>query len=496
VSARLGNLLGHSAIYMAANFLQRGLSFLLIPLYAAYFSTAEFGAMDMLYQLAITLALLTSFGLPQGLVRGFYLTGKSKDKDSASTQIQLEDRRKLLGALITFLVPISLVCTGGLVLFSESLSHTLFKSEGQAQWIWLTALLYLALAIQGLPLQLFKTEQQSRAFAAWSLAAFGLVASGNLYFIMVSKLGLQGMLLGNLLGVGGTALVLFFLMLPKVQLNWDWKLLTPLFAFGLPMLPNLLSRKVLEVGNRYMIPHWHGLSEVGIFSMGARVASIMDILLLVPFLYAWQPFFYSLAGKVEAPKIFASVTHYFILLLSCIFLGMQVFQSAILHFLGRGKYDEAGPVVSLLLVAAIFNGIQYCVSAGIHLRKKLVTEMFLMLGVAIVNILLNLVLIPKFGAEGAAAATATAFGLFLIGSFFIAQRVFPVPYLWRRSSMICIWAIGAYVALLFVHSLSARITIIAVFSLLGPIWDLKRNGELATAWQFASHKLGWIRPGT
>ncbi len=481
---------------MAANFLQRGLSFLLIPLYAAYFSTAEFGAMDMLYQMAIALALLTSFGLPQGLVRGFYLAGESKDQDSVDTQMPLEERRKLLGALITFLLPISLVCTGALVLFAEPLSHLLFQSEGRSQWIRLTALLYLALVMQGLPLQLYKTEQKSRAFAAWSLTAFSLIALGNLYFIVVLKMGLPGMLLGNLLGVGGTALILSLLILPKAHLNWDWKRLAPLFAFGLPMLPNLLSRKILEVGNRYMIPHWHGLSEVGMFSMGARVSSIMDILLLVPFLYAWQPFFYSLAGKADSPKIFARVTHYFFLLLTGIFLGMQVFQTAILHFLGRGRYDEAGPVVSLLVLAAMLNGIQYCVSAGIHLRKKLVTEMWLMAGIATVNIMLNLLLIPRFGAQGAAAATATAFGFFLIGSFITAQRVYPVPYLWHRSVPIFLWAVCAYAALLVIHSLLIRVCLVLSFAIVGPIWDLKRNGELSMAWKFVLEKIVRIRAGS
>jgi O-antigen/teichoic acid export membrane protein len=215
----------------------------------------------------------------------------------------------------------------------------------------------------------------------------------------------------------------------------------------------------------------------------------MDILLLVPFLYAWQPFYYSLAGKSEAPRIFARVTHYFLLLLACIFLAMQVFQSQILHFLGRGKFDAAGPVISLLVLAALFNGIQYCVSAGIHLRKKLVTEMGIMAAAACLNIFLNFLLIPKFGAKGAAGATAAAFGLFLIGSFWVSQRAFPVPYLWRRGLLIVALTACAFAALMTWQAMPLRILILCVFGLVGPLLDLARHGELRMACRLVSAKL-------
>ncbi len=485
MSNRIGKLLSHSALYMAANLLQRGLSFILIPLYARYFTTAEFGAMDMLYQLAITLALFTSLGLPQGLVRGFYLPG-----DNGAIMPESE-RKKLLGALVTFLLPLAGLTTLGLLVFAEPISRILFHQEGQALWIRLTAWLYLAMVLQQLPLQLYKTQQRSKAFALWSLATFLLIASGNLYFIMALNWGLPGMLWGNLLGVGGTAIILSLLFIPQLQLNWQWSRLAPLFAFGLPMLPNLLCRKVLEIANRYMLPYWQGLSEVGLFSMGARVAAIMDILLLVPFLYAWQPFFYSLSKNPEAPHIFARVTHYFFLLLICIFLGLQIFQNQALHFLGHGKFDAAGPVVTFLVLAVMFNGLQYCVSAGIHLRKKLIAEMGIMAGAAGINLIFNFILIPHYGAVGAATATAIAYFVYLIGTFILAQRHYPVPYFWGRAITLFGLGIVTFLILKQFNSLVVKSFCLLTFVLVGPVIDLWRHGELNQLKAMLAHK--WKR---
>jgi len=437
--------------------------------------------MNLLYQLAVTLSLFASLGLPQGLVRGFYLVDNSKQSRGEAI-LQAEEQRMLLGALVTFLMPLTVLITVIMLVFANPISLALFHTEGKALWVRLTAWLYLALIFQSLPLQLYKTQQRSRLFAAWSLAAFALIAAGNVFFIVVLKWGLPGMILGNLLGVGGTAILLTAKLISQVRFNLEWNRLKPLFAFGLPMLPNLLSRKVLEVASRYMLPYWFGLSEVGLFSMGARVASIVDVMLLIPFLYAWQPFFYSLSNKTDAPQIFAKVTHYLFLLLTSMFIALQVFQAPLLQFLGRGKFNAAGPIVSFLVLAAFFNGLQYCVSAGIHLKKKLPAEMIIMACVAVTNLFLNFLLIPRYGAVGASVATAVAYFLYLVGSFFLAQRFYPVAYLWRRGSKVLALAGCAFAVLQIWDGMAAQLTCLLAFLILGPIWDLWRNGEIRQGW--------------
>lgn len=469
---RVGGLLGNSSVYMASNMLQRGLAFVLIPLYAAYFSAAEFGAMDMLYQAVLTGSILISLGLPQGLLRGFFPPGSAGSMPDA-------ERRLLMGALATLMVILTGLATTALLLCANPIARALFQGHGKAEWVRLAAWLLLAVVMQQLPLQLYKTLGRSRIFAAWSLASFLLVAAGNLYLIVDRHWGLEGMLWGNILGVGGTAIGLWILMLPRIRFNFGWRRLGPLFAFGLPMLPNLLCRKVLETANRYLLPLTWGLSEVGLFSMGARVSSILDFLLLVPFLYAWQPFFYSLAGSKDAPRTIARVTHYYLIVLLTACLALQCLQEPVLAFLGRGKFAGAGPAASWMLLAVLCNGLQYCVSAGIHLRKKLVAEMLLMVAAGAVGLGLNFLLIPRWGAAGAAAATAAGYLLYLLASFWLAQSVYSVPYLWGRGVWVALPAVGACAALWACPGAAARGIILVTYLIMGPLTDLLRHGELA-----------------
>ncbi|MEO7776776.1 MAG: lipopolysaccharide biosynthesis protein [Fibrobacteria bacterium] len=473
-SGRISGLLGHSAAYAVANILQRGLAFVLIPIYATYFSAAEFGAMDILYQAVITLSLAASLGLPQGMVRGFF---PPDGKDPATDA----ERKRILGALTTLLIPLSVVLTAAVLIFSGPLARVLLHGEGKPTLIRLSAWFYLALAVQQVPLQYLRTVGRSKAYAAWLLAGFILAAAGNLIGIAILHIGVEGMLWGNLLGTGLTAVGMWLTAMPRTRLNFEWSVLRPLFAFGMPMLPNLLCRRALETASRYILPLSWGLSELGIFSMGARVSAILEMMILLPFMYAWQPFFYGQARRPDAPRVFAQVTHYVLVVMCAVLVALQWLQDPILEILGRGKYAAAAPVATWLAISVSFSCMQSCVAAGVHLGGKLVAEMILMAISAAISIAGNLLLTPRWGAAGAAASTAAGYAFYLVASWFLAKRAYPIPYLWGRGAWIASLALAAGWLAGASHSAWVKPAALIAFLILGPGFDLWKHGELARA---------------
>jgi len=463
----LRGLFRSSSLYALSNLLQRGAGFLLIPLYARYFSTAEFGAMDQIYQGALVLILVTSIGLPQGLVRGIHLDTKTED-----------ERRRLVGALVALLVPVTVLTAALLMAGREPVARLLFRGAGEPAWVALGAGFFLALSLYQMPMELLKVRRQASHYVAWSLSTFILVVAGNLYFIVDRGMGLPGMLLAGILAYGAVAAALWARSLGSIVWNLEFRRLAPLFAFGLPMLPALLCRKILEVADRYMIPWYHGLDELGIYVMGAKVAAIVEVLVLVPFLYAWQPFFYSHADDPAAPRLFARATHVLALLLAALFLVVTATRDVILEVLGRGRFAAAGPVVSVLVLAVACNGLQYCVSAGIHLKRRLVPEMFIMVGAAALNLALNVVLIPPFRGMGAAIATLVAYAAYLAGTYVLAQRSYPIEYPRGRIVNIALQTLVAAVALELTGPLAMRLAIVGVWIVTCPVADLYQHGEL------------------
>lgn len=470
-------LFSDAAIYAFANILQRGMMLILLPIYARYFTKSEFGAVDLLYQSILILILISSIGLPQGLPRGFY-----------KENVTEEDNKKLLGVLVIFILPITLLFFFLVWIFSESISNILFNSQGEKNWVQLGALLFVAMVLQQFPMQILKAKKLVTQFSIWSIVTFILVAGSNVYLIVFKEMGLPGMLISSIIGFGSVGVILTARLSANIIINFEWERLKPLLAFGLPMLPALLFRKIIDVSDRYFIPQLHSMDTLGEYVMGVKIANIVEIVVLTPFLFAWQPFFYSIANQTNAKEIFAKVTFYYFMILSFVFLAIIVFAPHILNVIGNGEYSASETIVTILVLASLLNGIQYSISPGIHLGNKLAQEAVCMFVAAIVNIIFNLLLIPEYGGEGAAYATLIAYGFYLVVTFLLANKYYPIKYPYRyiikNIILTSIFAIILYETEPFI----LKVIVLMAYLLCGPFVFLYKRRELQWLLQFSQRK--------
>jgi O-antigen/teichoic acid export membrane protein len=176
------------------------------------------------------------------------------------------------------------------------------------------------------------------------------------------------------------------------------------------------------------------------------------------------------------------------LLLAGLFLAVTAMRDVILDGLGRGRFAAAGPVVSVLVLAVACNGLQYCVSAGIHLKRRLVPEMLIMVGAAALNLILNVVLIPPYKGMGAAIATLASYAAYLAGTFVLAQHCYPIRYPWWRIANVALQTLAAAVALAFTGAWPLRLAIVGLWVVTCPVADLFRHRELGAllAWRGAA----------
>lgn len=473
-SHSLRRLLSSSATYAIANLLQRGMMLILLPLYARHFSKAEFGAMDMLYQSILVLALLSSLGMPQGLPRGLYREGTTE-----------EDSRRLIGVLTVFVLPVTVLLFVCIWVFSGAIATLLFNNQGEEQWIRLAGALFVAMVLQQYPLQILKAHQRALEYSLWSIGTFVLASAGNVYLIVFKQIGLSGMLIGNSVGFGLMGLLACWRCRSYIRWNTDWSRLRPLLAFGLPMMPALLGRKVLEISDRYMLPHYHTLEALGDYVMAAKVSNIVEVLVLTPFLFAWQPFFYSIAKRAEAKAIFARVTLFFVSVAAVVFMVLYIVHDELLRFIGNGQYNDASPVILVLVLTALVNGVQYTISPGIHIASKLPQESGLMLTAAALNIGLNFLLIPPYGAVGAAVATLLSYLAYLVSTFVLAQTHFRIAYHWRRMTWVFCTAVVAVGCMAAFRSPLVQVFFLLCFLLVGPGVDIYRHERdlLTKLWQ-------------
>jgi len=446
-------LASSTTLYMTATVVQSAVSFFLIPLYARSLTKEEFGAMDQVMQFVMIVQLVAGMGLPLGMVRGFYLSADSEDT-----------RRRMVGALVNLVVPLVAIIALVVFVFSSQLAALIFAGNGKTVWMQWCAGIILISSIVSLPFAVLRTLQISKTYMFWSviitLVNGGLVVAA----VLMHRCSLTTLLVIGLAtnSVGAAGLLPGFLK--YARLNFDFGLLRPMFAYGLPQLPNAAARKAVETAGRYMLPHFCGLAEVGTLVMGFKIAMILDTMILAPFATAWQPYFYSQANNPEARVVFGRVTGLAVMFLCFMMLLVEACKPIILLFLGGGRFTDSGPVVSALLVGFVLNGVQYTVAPGLHLTRRLVQEAGCMIASALACIGLNLALIPRFHAAGAALAQTGGYGIYLCITFFLAQHYYPVKYPWKKIGPAVGAAVVCFVVINAVGAIWLRLLVALLFA--------------------------------
>jgi O-antigen/teichoic acid export membrane protein len=312
---------------------------------------------------------------------------------------------------------------------------------------------------------LFRVEQRSGAYLIATLINLGLTVGATLVLVAVLEKGPIGVIVGNFTG---TLLVYFGLLVyrrEQLGVELDRPLLREMNRFGMPLVPSALFLWVLNFSDRFFLVKLAGPREVGLYSIGVRMASGI-ILLLAAFRTAWPAFAYSIQDDREAKRAYSYVLTYIVLITSWMALGLGVLAPWLVRLLTTEQFYSAERVVAPLAFAAAAFGAYIVVVIGIGRARKTRSNWLITGAAAVLNVILNLLLIPPYGMIGAAIATIGAYAVLFLGMAWKAQQVYPVPYQWRRVATAFVAAIALTVfGRLLDPPLAAAIAIVAAYPL-------------------------------
>jgi O-antigen/teichoic acid export membrane protein len=238
----------------------------------------------------------------------------------------------------------------------------------------------------------------------------------------------------------------------------------------MPLVPSALFLWVLNFSDRFFLVKLSGPREVGLYSIGVRIASAI-ILLLAAFRTAWPAFAYSIEDDDEAARTYGYVLTYLVAITSWMALALGVLAPWLVQLLTTEEFYSAERVVAPLAFAAVAFGAYIVVVIGIGRARRTRSNWVITGAAAAFNVVLNLALIPEFGMMGAAVATIGAYAVLFVGMAWKAQHVFQVPYQWRRVAT----ALGTAIGLCVIGRgldlpLGGAIALVAVYPLV--LWPL------------------------
>lgn len=384
--SRYKRLLSNTAILGAGTFASKVLVFLLMPFYTSILSASEFGTADILSQTANLLMPLAAVGICDGLFR-FVL-----DADDENKKRILSSATAVLGigsiALVAFIQILNL--------------FSVFKG-----YVMLVAFYVIAANFHLAFANFVRAEGKTTAFAIQGIANTVSTILFNIIFLAVFDMGVLGYVLSVV--VSDTIITIALIFSCKIYKNIDFravdkKMLGEMLKFSIPYITTTMMWLITSVSDRYIVTAFNGTEENGLYAAAYKIPTLVSLASGV-FIEAWQLSSVKDALPEERSSFFGSVYKNYMSLMfmgaSFIIAAAQIFMRLLL----ADSYFISWRYVPILVIATVFSALSAFMGSVYFLEKKSLLSMLTAMSGAIINVVINLMLIPKHGAMGAAVAT-------------------------------------------------------------------------------------------
>jgi len=445
---RLGT---QSAIYGLGGIVSRLIAVFLLPVYTVYLGTTGFGQIETIVALTAVLVIVLRLGITSAFFRFYF------DSEDAA--------RRTLVVRTSFWFTMSMA-TLGLVAgwaLAEPISNWLNLGDP-----WLVRAGFVGLWAQMNYAQmtsLFRVEERPVAFAIASVANVLITIGATIALVVGFHKGAIGAVIGNFLGTLAVYFVLLAYRRYQLGLQFDSRLLRAMNKFGLPLVPSALALWAINLIDRLFINGYKGQAEVGIYSLAVRIASVI-VFLMTAFQLAWPAFAYSIRDEGAAKRTYAYVLTYLLFITCWMSLALGSLAPWLVHLLApHGNFARsAGAVPFLAFGVAAYSG--YSVLAiGVGRTRQTQLNWVVSGAAALLNIVLCVALIPRYGMIGAAVATLLAYVALFVGMWLRSRTVYPVPYQWRRIVTLSAVAVGLTAIAYSLHSLPVAILLTLAYPL-------------------------------
>lgn len=422
------------------------LNIILLPLYTSWLTPEEFGSYDLITSIVMFTVPITTLQLEQALFRYVYNNP--------------DDKKRIYSVSINCCLLFYMILSVASLLFCSLIPYY--------------PLLMLYILFQCIYIIVHEFERgvgRLNAYVGYSFFNIFIVFVLNLIFIKILDIGITGILLSYILSyiVCATSLLITQRQYQLGIHKDDRILIKRLLAYSLPLIPNTVAFWVINLSDRFLINYYLGTYENGIYGVACKIPALMTTVYSA-FILAWQQ---EAIGLIEKEKydaikdIFCKVVKLVFQLIILITLSLPIIFMVI-----NERYYNSLYMIPILLLGTAFLSIAQFFN-GILTAKLKTSEIGVSTTIAaIINLVVNLLLMKKYGVVIGAISTLLSYiALFTIRAIRDKQS-FSIKAFYIMISAIIIEII-AYIVLIFCER---GITII--FGIVFGIYIIIDNREL------------------
>lgn len=387
-------LASNTVLFFISSFSSKFLVFLLMPIYTAVLTPAENSDVSLMMQTANLLIPLVSLGISNSIIR-FGLDDKYSKRTVFTT-----------GVLTLGAGYIILLC------FFPLLNHFEFINK----YIWFLYLYLLMSCSRTLVQQFVRAKTYTKLYAFDGILATVNTLILVCLFLLKFKMGAIGYICAI---IGADFLSVIFLTAVSSAYRYfdlssiNKSVAKEMLSYCLPLIPAGIFWWITNVSDRYMVAYFVGQTENGIYDISYKLPSLVNLFATI-FTEAWQISAVKESGEKHTNRFFSNV---FKAYQSVVFIGgagIILLCKPLIMLLADKSYFDAWQYVPVLIISTIFSCFATFLSSIYMVEKRGGLNLVTMMAGAIANIILNLLLIPKMGAQGAAIATCASYVLVFV----------------------------------------------------------------------------------
>ena len=385
------------------------IGFITIPLTTNLISPAEYGKVSMFNTIQSILTMTVFLGMDQAFVRYY---------NSEENKIKL-----LFNSIILPMVLVILLISF-IPVFSSNISEFLFGCDVYNIPVYFMMLTIPLMVIERFLLLQMRMEEKAIQYSIFNI--FIKITVFILTFILLIFVRgdflsvVYSIIFGQM--IGDLVLISMYIKKIKIKKNFiDKEKIKELAKFGVPLVPAAIIGLLLNSLDTIFLRHFCDFSQLGLYSAANKFVSILNII-QTSFTTFWVPIAYRWYNEKKSNSYFSIVSESIAFIMTIIFLIILLFKNIIVLILSK-NYLEAKYIAPFLLFFPIMYTMSETTTLGIPFSKKTYYNTVISTISLIINLILNTLLIPKYGAIGAAIATAISYIAFFWARTLISRKL-------------------------------------------------------------------------
>lgn len=431
--ANLKSLLKDTAIYGLSSIVARFINFLLVPIQTARFAASggEYGVITNVYAYVSILIIVLTYGMETTFFRFMSKEGEQPEH-IYSTALRMVATTSLLSIVLVL-----------------SLIHPIASAMGYADHPEYVAVMYVTVAVDAfmaIPFAYLRYQHKPVKFATLKILNILLnIALNLLYLIVLPALKLNPFGIYDEQFTLDVAFVFYInLMCTLFTLLLLWKELRG-FRFGFdvaacrrmlsytwPLLVMGVAGQLNQAASQILFPYFYDGSadearaQLGIYGACIKIAMIM-VMITQAFRFAYEPFVFGKSKEKDNRETYAQAMKYYLIFTLLAFLCVMGYIDVLKYIIGS-DYWEGLRVVPIVMAAEIMFGVFFNLSFWYKLTDRTIWGAWFSGIGAVVLIVVDVLLIPRFSYMACAWAGFAAYGVSMVISYFAGQKYYPINY--------------------------------------------------------------------